>query len=134
MHVSVQVDLVLLLRVEELTDFMSKHPELSKCVLFALFAACNINYCPDSYPTSLLRIISSHSLFFGDTAKGATGLLHFLDSEPAWRFKFPATFVYFKYSAADFSAAMGRPNFFKSREPNHCSAFALFKPLALMPK
>ena len=126
--------MVMFLRVKELADFMSKHPELSKCVLFALFAACNINSRPCSYPTSLLRIISSHSLFFGDKAKGATGLLHFLDSEPAWRFKFPATFVFYNYSAADFSAAMGRPNFFKSREPNHCSAFASFKPLALMPK
>jgi hypothetical protein len=130
----VQVDLVLFLLVEELTDFMSKHPELSKCVLFAFFAACNVNHCPDSHPTSLLRIISSHSLFFGDTAKGATGLLHFLDGEPAWWFKFLAIFVFYKYSAADFSAAMCRPNFFKSREPNHCSAFASFKPLALMPK
>jgi hypothetical protein len=134
MHLSVQVDVVMFLRVKELADFMSKHPELSKCVLFALFAACNINSRPCSYPTSLLRIISSHSLFFGDKAKGAAGLLHFLDSEPAWRFKFPATFVFYNYSAADFSAAMGRPNFFKSREPNHCSAFASFKPLALMPK
>ena len=134
MHVSLQVDVVMFLRVEELTDFMSKHPELSKCVIFVLFAACNINSRPCSYPTSLLRIISSHSLFFGGTVKGAAGLLHFLDSEPAWRFKFPATFVFYKYAAADFSAAMGKPNFFKSREPNHCSAFALFKPLALMPK
>ena len=132
MHV--QVDVVLFLRVEELTDFMSKHPELSKWVLFASFAACNNNSCLDSYPTSLLRIISSHSLLVGDVARGATGLLHFLDSEPAWRFKFPATFVFYNYLAADFSAAMGRPNFFESREPNHCSAFALFKPLALMPK
>lgn len=133
MHV--QVDVVLFLRVEELTDFMSKHPELSKCVLYiALFAACNINSCLDSYPTSLLRIISSHSLLFGDVASGTTGLLHFLDSEPAWRFKFPATFVFYNFPAADFSAAMGRPHFFKSREPKHCSAFAMFKPLALMPK
>jgi hypothetical protein len=30
-------------------------------------------------PASLLRITSSHSILFGDVARGATGLLHFLD-------------------------------------------------------
>jgi hypothetical protein len=126
---------VLFLRAEELSDFMSKHPELSKCAAFALRAGfALINSCLDSYPTSLLRIISSHTLFFGDVAKGTTGLLKFLDSNPAWRFKFPATFVFYRYPDADFSAAVGRPNFFKSRDSKYCSAFASFKSLGLMPK
>ena len=87
-----------------------------------------------SYPPSLLRIISSRSLLTGDTVTGSTGLLHFLDSHPAWRFKFPALFVFYGSAAADFSATKGRPNLFKSTEPRHCAAFALFKPLALMPE
>jgi hypothetical protein len=87
-----------------------------------------------SYPSSLLRIISSYALLFGDMAAGADGLLQFMDSDPKWRFKFPATFVYYNYSSADFSAVTGRPNFFKSTERNHCFAFASFKHLALMPK
>jgi hypothetical protein len=39
MRVLVQVDVVLFMRVEELTDFMSKHPELSKWAAFALTTA-----------------------------------------------------------------------------------------------
>jgi hypothetical protein len=37
-------------------------------------------------------------------------------------------------AAADFSETKGRPNLFESTEPRHCAAFALFKPLALMPE
>ena len=81
-----------------------------------------------SYPPSLLRIISSRRLFIGDG-----GLQQFLDSDAAWRFKFPATFMFYGKDA-DVSALADRANFFKSRQGNDCKAFALFKPLAMMPK
>ena len=69
-----------------------------------------------------------------DTTTGSTGLLQFLDVHPAWRFKFPALFVFYSSAAADFSETKGRPNMFKSTEPKHCAAFALFKPFALIPE
>jgi hypothetical protein len=82
-----------------------------------------------SYPPSLLRIISSRRLFIGDG-----GLQQFLDSDAQWRFKFPATFMFYSDAAADVSALLYRANFFKSRDEKHCKAFALFKPLVVMPK
>jgi hypothetical protein len=93
-----------------------------------------IDDCLCSYPTSLLRIISSGRLLFGNVAEGGAGLLQFLDSDPVWRFKFPATFVFYSAVSADFSPTTGRPNFFKSTDEKFCSAFASFKPLALMPQ
>ena len=87
------------------------------------------NTCRCSYSSSLLRIISSRKLFVCDG-----GLQQLLDGDAAWRFKFPATFVYYGDKDADVSALAGRPNVFKSWEKEHCRAFALFKPLALMPK
>ena len=87
------------------------------------------NTCRCSYSSSLLRIISSRKLFICDG-----GLQQLLDGDAAWRFKFPATFVYYGDKDADVSALAGRPNVFKSWEKEHCRAFALFKPLALMPK
>ena len=87
------------------------------------------NTCRCSYSSSLLRIISSRKLFICDG-----GLQQLLDCDAAWRFKFPATFMYYGDRDADVSALAGRPNFFKSWEMEHCKAFALFKSLALMPK
>ena len=93
-------------------------------------AACAVCHsCPCSYPPSLLRIISSRRLFIGDG-----GLQQLVDSDAAWRFKFPATFILYSNPIADMSSLLDRPNFFKSREEKHCKAFALFKPLAMMPK
>ena len=87
------------------------------------------NTCRCSHASSLLRIISSRKLFICDG-----GLQQLLDGDEAWRFKFPATFVYYGDKYADVSALAGRLNVFKSWEKEHCRAFALFKPLALMPK
>ncbi len=83
--------------------------------------------CRCSYPPSLLRIISSRRQFIGDG-----GLQQFLDSDAQWRFKFPATFMFYNDAAADVSALLDRANFFKGREEKHCKAFALFKPLAMI--
>ena len=80
-----------------------------------------------SYPPSLLRIISSRRFFTGDG-----GLQQFLDSDDAWRYKFPATFMFYGDAACDVSALADRPNFFKSTDAKQCKAFALFKPLAAM--
>jgi hypothetical protein len=135
-----QVDVVLFTCVEDATAFMRHHSDLSKyvavaadvsvaaaaAVVFAAAAAAVIDSCC-SYPPSLLRIISSRRLFIGDG-----GLQQFLDTDSAWRFKYPATFMFYGDAAADVSALVDRPNFFKSREVKHCKAFALFKPLALM--
>ncbi len=38
------------------------------------------------------------------------------------------------YSAADLAALDNRPNFYKSTDDKHCKAFAVFKPLAMIPK
>ncbi len=56
----------------------------------------------------------------------------FLDSDAAWRYKFPATFMFYGDAACDVSALADWPNFFKSRDAKQCKAFALFKPLAAM--
>jgi hypothetical protein len=120
-----QVDVVLFTCVEDATTFMRHHSDLSKCVAVAASASV-IDSCY-SYPPSLLRIISSRRLFIGDG-----GLQQFLDTDPAWRFKYPATFMFYGDAAADVSALVDRPNFFKSREVKHCKAFALFKPQSLM--
>ena len=80
-----------------------------------------------SYPPSLLRIISSRRFFSGDG-----GLQQFLDSDDEWRYKFPATFMFYGDAACDVSALADRPNFFKSTDAKQCKAFALFKPLAAM--
>ena len=95
--------------------------------LHAVVAAAAVSDSCRSYSPSLLRIISSRRLFMGDG-----GLQQFLDTDPAWRFKYPATFMFYSDAAADVSTLVDRPNFFKSREVKHCKAFALFKPLALM--
>jgi hypothetical protein len=65
---------------------------------------------------------------------GVSGLQDFLDSDDAWRFKFPATFLFYSDAAADVSALSDRPNFFKSWKIEHCTAFALFKPLIMIPQ
>ena len=85
------------------------------------------NTCRCSYSSSLLRIISSRKLFICDG-----GLQQLLDGDAAWRFKFPATFMFYSDAAAALSAVSNRPNFFKSRDAKQCKAFALFKPLAAM--
>jgi hypothetical protein len=93
-------------------------------------AACDVCHsCPCSYPPSLLRIISNLRLFIG-----AGGLQQFLDSDAAWRFKFPTTLVFYEYEAADVSALEHRPNCFKSTDKKHHEAFAVFKPLATLSK
>ena len=85
------------------------------------------NTCRCSYSSSLLRIISSRKLFICDG-----GLQQLLDCAAAWRFKFPATFMFYGDAACDVSALADRPNFFKSTDAKQCKAFALFKPLAAM--
>ena len=95
--------------------------------LHAVVAAAAVSDSCCSYSPSLLRIISSRRLFIGDG-----GLQQFLDTDPDWRFKYPATFMFYSDAAADVGALVNRPNFFKSREVKHCKVFALFKPLALM--
>ena len=95
----------------------------------ALLLPAASDSCRCSYPPSLLRIISNRRLFIGDG-----GLQQFLDSDAQWRFKFPATFMFYSDAAAALSAVSNRPNFFKSREERHCKAFASFKPLGVMPK
>ena len=116
--------------VEDAAAFMRDHAYLSKCAAFAP-SCCMLREAETccSYPPSLLRIISSRRLFIGDG-----GLQQLVDSDAAWRFKFPATFMFYSDAAADMSGLGDRPNFFKSREEKHCKAFALFKPLAMMSK
>ena len=95
--------------------------------LHAVVAAAAVSDSCRSYPPSLLRIISSRRLFMGDG-----GLQQFLDTDPAWRFKYPATFMFYGDAAADVSALKNRPNFFKSTDVKQCKAFAQFKSLAMM--
>ena len=120
-----QVDVVLFTCVEDAAAFMRDHAYLSKCAAFAP-SCCMLREAETccSYPPSLLRIISSRRLFSGDG-----GLQQFLDSDTAWRYKFPATFMFYGDAACDVSALADRPNFFKSTDAKQCKAFAVFKPL-----
>jgi hypothetical protein len=104
-----QTDVVLFTNVHTMTHFLLAHPELSK------------------YPPSLLRIVSNYKLLHEG------GLLDFFDTDSAWRYKYTATLMYFKYAAADQSRVHGRPNFFSSTQKQALEVFTTFKSFALLP-
>jgi hypothetical protein len=104
-----QTDVVLFTNVRDMTRFLRAHPELTK------------------YPSSLLRIISNYKLLHEG------GLLDFFDTDSIWRFKYPATLMYYQYAAADKSRVHGRPNFFLSTQKQALEVFATFKSFALLP-
>jgi GTPase SAR1 family protein/t-SNARE complex subunit (syntaxin) len=104
-----QTDVVLFTNVRTMTHFLLAHPELSK------------------YPPSLLRIVSNYKLLHEG------GLLDFFDTDSAWRYKYPATLMFYQYAAADKSRVHGRPNFFSSTQKQALEVFTTFKSFALLP-
>ena len=77
------------------------------------------------YPSSLFRIIVSSQLHL-------PGFLDFIDTDYAWRFKFPATLVFFAGENDLPNELLSRPNFQFLRNSNdfaaHLYSFAQFLP------
>ncbi len=47
--------------------------------------------------------------------------------------RYPATFMFYRYAAADVSRVRGRPNFYLSTQKPALEVFVTFKSLALLP-